>query len=116
MTFKIRLESIPISPILLNQNDAPVRLPILPPEPPPHEPDEQDEQELRGNSTPHARPICRILTLHEGTRGVDAPDGGEEHLDAAGYGATRGAADIVGLEGNDGREIAVATADTEKDT
>lgn len=64
---------------------------------------------MRCDGTPHARAIIGILLLHKRARSVDATDGSEEELNAVGYGATTVGDDVVGLEGDDGGEVSIAT-------
>lgn len=112
----ILLESIPIVRVILNSPSLPIGLSILPLEPPIHESHENHQEELRRDGAPHAGSITRVLLLHEAARGVDATDGCEEHLDAAGDGTPGCASDVVGLKGDDGGEVGVAAGDAEEDS
>lgn len=112
----IPLKSIPIVRIILNRPSLPVSLSILPLKPPIHESHENHQEELRRHGAPHTGLIIGVFLLHERARGVDATDGCEEHLDAAGDGTPGCASDIVGLKGDDGGEVGVAAGDTEEDS
>lgn len=99
----ISLVSVPVVRIVLNCDPFLIGLAVLHGEPPVHQRNKDNQQKLRGDAAPHASAICWILFLHEGARGIDAADSSKKHLDAAAHRSSRSTADVIGLEGDDGR-------------